>query len=1037
MQNVVQTAPNVLTFDIYILDTDPSQILEFATFQGGINFNSQILNGGAISPVMTTVVPGSSDLPAAMAPISVSTVNLSDASYSYDLIRIAGRAAPGFGGGYIVSTVAPGTRIASFTFTNAVPFTDNSTMDFIFNSNTVSNPLYPTRFAYYDQNTFLNTQATIVPGVNCNVLENPCLNCLPFEPPLAYNVTGGGSYCEGAGGLMVGLDGSQIGVDYTMMPGSVVVAGTGSALSFGMQLAGTYTVSGTDDGSDPLILGTTAMTGSAVVIENASSTVEVTEVACDSYTWAVNGVTYTTGGVYTFVDGCVTNVLNLTINPSSTVVVTAAACDTYTWALNGTTYTTSGVYTYVVGCVTNELNLTITVSNTVETTILACDSYTWAVNGVTYTTDGVYTFVDGCTTNILNLTITSGATVEVTEVACDTYTWAVNGVTYTASGTYTFIDGCITNILNLTINPSSTVVVTASACDTYTWALNGMTYTTSGVYTYVVGCVTNVLNLTITVSSTVEETIIAVDSYTWAINGMTYTASGDYTFVDGCTTYILHLTITVIPCPALSIWNGSVSSDWFDAANWTPALLPCATTVVEIPAGTPFSPTITNNLPANAVSCVVTLLDLHIFDGGSLIGQEFLCVTNPAVVDRAIVNSNFHLLSSPVMSTTFGNVFAPMYWNEVWAREYVEATGEWMNHLVADNMMLGMGYSVQMTTPQTATFTGTLNAANVSRTLSNVNPGVDVNRVGWNLLGNPFPSAIDWDVFSTGSYDASVAVWDQAGAGNYIYWNSTTSLGSLTNGIIPAQNGFFVKTMTDGASLTIPLTAQVHSSQAFYKDAVANALKLRADGNNYFDATFVHFNDNATPAFDSNYDAFKLEGLATAPQLYSIADYKLSINVLPFEGNEVVNLGFTCGVAGTYSVTASGMETFSSSTPILLEDLKLNSLQDLRMNPVYSFNYQVGDNANRFKLHFKNATGIDKPTLNGITVYSFDRTVVINNTTGLTGEVRIFDLTGRELKDASMNSSTTTRIPMSAAIGTYIVKVTTAQGSVNQKVFIK
>jgi hypothetical protein len=243
--------------------------------------------------------------------------------------------------------------------------------------------------------------------------------------------------------------------------------------------------------------------------------------------------------------------------------------------------------------------------------------------------------------------------------------------------------------------------------------------------------------------------------------------------------------------------------------------------------------------------------------------------------------------------------------------------------------------------------------------------------------------------------------------------------------------------MTDGASLTIPLTAQVHSSQAFYKDAVANALKLRADGNNYFDATFVHFNDNATPAFDSNYDAFKLEGLATAPQLYSIADYKLSINVLPFEGNEVVNLGFTCGVAGTYSVTASGMETFSSSTPILLEDLKLNSLQDLRMNPVYSFNYQVGDNANRFKLHFKNATGIDKPTLNGITVYSFDRTVVINNTTGLTGEVRIFDLTGRELKDASMNSSTTTRIPMSAAIGTYIVKVTTAQGSVNQKVFIK
>jgi len=63
--------------------------------------------------------------------------------------------------------------------------------------------------------------------------------------------------------------------------------------------------------------------------------------------------------------------------------------------------------------------------------------------------------------------------------------------------------------------------------------------------------------------------------------------------------------------------------------------------------------------------------------------------------------------------------------------------------------------------------------------------------------------------------------------------------------------------------------------------------------------------------------------------------------------------------------------------------------------------------------------------------------VVINNTTGLNGEVSIFDMTGRELKDASMSSTSVTRIPMQAAVGTYIVKVTTAQGTVNQKVFIK
>lgn len=174
LQNIVQTAPNVLEFDIYIQDTDPSQVLEMATFQGGINFNSVILNGGAITSGMTTVVPGTSDLPSTMAPISVNTANLA-ATYSFDLIRIAGRAAPGFGGGYIISTEAPGTRIIRLRMTNSLPFLNSSTPDFVFNSNTVSSPLYPTRFAYYNQTIYSATQASIVPGVNCNVMENPII----------------------------------------------------------------------------------------------------------------------------------------------------------------------------------------------------------------------------------------------------------------------------------------------------------------------------------------------------------------------------------------------------------------------------------------------------------------------------------------------------------------------------------------------------------------------------------------------------------------------------------------------------------------------------------------------------------------------------------------------------------------------------------------------------------------------------------------------------------------------------------------------
>ncbi|MBF6640308.1 T9SS type A sorting domain-containing protein, partial [Flavobacterium sp. J49] len=56
--------------------------------------------------------------------------------------------------------------------------------------------------------------------------------------------------------------------------------------------------------------------------------------------------------------------LNLTITPSTSNSTTASACDSYTWSVNGTTYTASGTYTSVVGCHTETLNLTI---NSAET----------------------------------------------------------------------------------------------------------------------------------------------------------------------------------------------------------------------------------------------------------------------------------------------------------------------------------------------------------------------------------------------------------------------------------------------------------------------------------------------------------------------------------------------------------------------------------------------------------------------------------------------------------------------------------------------
>jgi len=75
---------------------------------------------------------------------------------------------------------------------------------------------------------------------------------------------------------------------------------------------GTYTVTVTTASG-----GCTA-TGSYTVApsSNAPTTNTSSVTACASYTWSVNNNTYTQSGTYTHVNGCITEVLNLTINPA-------------------------------------------------------------------------------------------------------------------------------------------------------------------------------------------------------------------------------------------------------------------------------------------------------------------------------------------------------------------------------------------------------------------------------------------------------------------------------------------------------------------------------------------------------------------------------------------------------------------------------------------------------------------------------------------------------------------------------------------------
>ncbi len=104
-------------------------------------------------------------------------------------------------------------------------------------------------------------------GCSSNMIGTVVINTVT---PVAFTVTGGGSYCLGGTGVAITQSGSSTGVNYQLYNGATLiglpVSGTGASLNFGLQTgAGTYTVQAMDT-----TLGCVGdMSGSALITINS------------------------------------------------------------------------------------------------------------------------------------------------------------------------------------------------------------------------------------------------------------------------------------------------------------------------------------------------------------------------------------------------------------------------------------------------------------------------------------------------------------------------------------------------------------------------------------------------------------------------------------------------------------------------------------------------------------------------------------------------------------------------------------------------
>jgi hypothetical protein len=572
------------------------------------------------------------------------------------------------------------------------------------------------------------------------------------------------------------------------------------------------------------------------------------------------------------------------------------------------------------------------------------------------------------------------------------------------------------------------------------------------------------------------------------------------------------------------IWNGNTSNDWNTNSNWTPSGVPTAANCVVIPvvnSPKPY-PVISNtadgvgyNLAVynNASLTINSNKNLTITDAVTVQTGGLFTINNSASLIQInnVLNSgnityrrespsvrtlDYSYWSSPVANFNVSNIVLPYTFGLIykWNTTVANANGTQGNwQWAAGNTMIpGKGYIARA--PSAApfnntttnilygSFTGVPNNGTITFPIErgsdqNTLPHTGTNGVAvsnysdnWNLLGNPYPSAISGGRFlydNRTKIEGNIRLWTHGqlptnptnpfygtflynyfGA-DYLEYNYTgmSCCPSAANDLyIGAGQGFFVQ-MVDGpqsigvesVTFTNNLRSVEFDNSTFFKtpnlttDTAFDVNEIErnriwldiVNSTNQSHRTLFGYIENATMGKDSFYDC--ATQITNGPLIYSLINddlFSIQGRSLPFEINDEVPIGVNIPTQGNYSIAIAGTDGLFASQDIYLKDNLLNITHDLKISP-YQFTPEPGVINNRFKVvYINNALGTNNP--NEITTYATisNNTIVVESNDFIKA-IDLYDVTGKHVNRYSLTEikkqfSDVFNYPN----GVYIVKIT-------------
>ncbi|MDB4921550.1 LamG-like jellyroll fold domain-containing protein [Mucilaginibacter sp.] len=292
-----------------------------------------------------------------------------------------------------------------------------------------------------------------------------------------------------------------------------------------------------------------------------------------------------------------------------------------------------------------------------------------------------------------------------------------------------------------------------------------------------------------------------------------------------------------------------------------------------------------------------------------------------------------------------------------------------VNAIPESNVFVSRGTLNQQTVTFVHWYT---NAPNLQYTPVAKNPAA---YAGYNMVGNPYASSIDWDTFSATTSTAGI-YGPKVKKTIYIYNEATKIYGTYdgtiaVNGashIIPSGQGFYVQAIDATAQLifheSAKTSAQVTGANLLLSKSPVKSgpvlqyvrLAMSKDSDNVEEAV-VRFENTAKDEFVVDEDSQHMTGTGGVNfSSYTSDNRTASINDIPLpkKSQTKIRLYVSATTDGLYAINRTELKNIPKRYEIWLNDAYKNDSLDLKHNATYQFNILRSDTnswgANRFSL---------------------------------------------------------------------------------------